>query len=198
MNIRTIFGVVALATVLNAEPITFTINGTGSGTVGATAFTDAAFTVTLTTDTTLIEPLGPSAFITPDVSGVGLNIAGFADGTFDDSWAILVAETGDAALSTPLEFDLINGNNAIFATYDLQSSLGPVSLNSPTTFGQFLNIPTSIGDVTINDSLANVTLTAVASDVPEPATLALTALGLLGLMRMRRRRTTCRSNLTHG
>jgi hypothetical protein len=132
MQIRTILGVFALATVLGAEPITFTINGTGTGLVDDTTITNAAFTFTLTTDTTLIGPGDAvGSLATPAVSNVGLSIAGIGDSTFNDPLDIFVVTDGSVGLTDPNQgVDLIDGRDAIFATYDLQSSLGPVSVNS--------------------------------------------------------------------
>jgi hypothetical protein len=59
---RVVFTILAAAlfcsfTQVQASPITYTITTTATGTLGASPFTDAAITLTLTGNTSAVEPL---------------------------------------------------------------------------------------------------------------------------------------------
>jgi hypothetical protein len=160
-----------------ADPIIFSIQGVGTGTVDTTAFTDAAFTFTVTSDTTLITAFadedGETGFQTPDVSGAGISIGGFGSGTFTDAEDIFVSNnTTYAGITDEGADDLLDGFNTSFATYDLQSSIGPLSMTSLEALNQFLDIPTSLGSVSFTLA-TGVLFTAATVVTPEPGTLVL-------------------------
>jgi hypothetical protein len=156
-----------------ADPIIFTIQGDGAGTVGSTAFNDAAFTFTVTTDTSLVTNFtlgdGQTGFEAPFVSGAGISIGGIGSGTFTDTESIYDNNT--------LHYvGITDAYNVSFQTYDLQSSIGPLPLDAETIELQFLNIPTSLGSVTFT---AATSVLFTATTVPEPGTLMLGAAGAL-------------------
>ncbi|MGB7761798.1 MAG: hypothetical protein WBL61_18340 [Bryobacteraceae bacterium] len=163
-----------------ADPIVFTIGGDATGTVDGTAFTDAAFTFTVTTDTSLIESYGGGGgdlgYETPFVAGAEISIAGFAPGTFSDTEQIFVSNTFSLVGITDFAAgDLLDGANSAFTTYNLQSSIGPVPLSDLEALGSLDVFPTSLGNVTL-DSATNVYFTAAPPIVtPEPETWALGA-----------------------
>jgi hypothetical protein len=164
-----------------ADPIIFTIQGDGAGTVGSTAFNDAAFTFTVTTDTSLVTNFtlgdGQTGFEAPFVSGAGISIGGIGSGTFTDTESIYDNNTlHSVGITDAVYADLLDGHNASFQTYDLQSSIGPLPLDADTIALQFLNIPTSLGSVTFT---AATSVLFTATTVPEPGTLVLGAAGAL-------------------
>jgi len=170
------------------EPIIFTIQGVGTGTVNSTPFTDAAFTFTVTTDTTLIETFtltsGDTGFETPEISGADISISGIGPGTFADPEQIFLDHTLHRAGITdflgtdPIPTDLLDGVNASFAPYDLQSSIGPLPLTDLVALDQFVDIPTSLGGVTFTLA-TDVFFTADTFVSPEPGTFVLAAGALL-------------------
>jgi hypothetical protein len=164
-----------------ADPIVFTIQGLGTGTVDSTPFSDAEFTFTVTTDTTLITPFSipetETGFETPFVSEAGISIDGFGTGTFTNEEQIFVSNTFAQAGITDSgsDLDILDGSNSAFSTYNLQSSIEltmpPVEpLPGP-------DVPTSLGNVIFTDA-SDVSFTA-SFLVPEPGTWVLCAAGAL-------------------
>lgn len=169
---------ITLAGALSAQPITFTFSGTGTGTLSTASFTysftNAEFTLTLSTDETLIQNSN-HAFFTPPVAGAGIQLTDFNFGTFTDNWQILNDQLNQLIEFTDsIHGTVLGGTNPAFASYNLQSALGPVCVTGPTTFGLFNSIPTSIGSVTLS-SVSNVCFTAIVgggtwSQIPSPPT----------------------------
>jgi hypothetical protein len=151
--------VVALAGALSAEPITFYFTGTCTAAVGPTTRWNVTFTLTLSTDTTQIQS-SPPAFFTLPVAGAGIDIQYLGSGTFTQAWQILDDQSnGLIEFTDSIHGTVLGGTNSTFLTYNLQSAIGPVVLNGPTTFGLFKNIPTTLGSVTISN-VSNVTFSA--------------------------------------
>lgn len=188
MLLRSVMVLLVLTASLGAAPITFSITGLATGAVDATPFTDAPFVFTLSTDTALITMFA-NGFRTPQIAGVALHIDGFGDGTFTNTQHVFDNTTNSSAgITDNVAGDLVHGRNPVFGTYHLQAAIGPVLLNDANTAEQFIDIPTSIGLVTF-ESVTNVTLTAVTT--PEPTTLGLTLLGIVGLyVRRQHQRST--------
>ncbi len=166
-----------------ADPIVFSIQGVGTGTVDTTAFNDVAFTFSVTTDTTLITTFayadGEAGFQTPEVSGAGITIGGVGSGTFTDAEDIFVSNTTTyAGITDAGTEDLLDGFNTSFSTYDLQSSIGPLPMTSLEALNQFVDIPTSLGSVSFTTA-TGVLFTAATGLTPEPGTLVLGAAGAL-------------------
>ena len=172
------------------DTIIFTIQGTGSGTVGSTAFNNAAFTFSVTTNTALITsftfPDGESGFETPAVSAAGITIGGFGSGTFTDEEQLFVSNTLNTVGLTDIasgggSMDLLDGTNTALGTYNLESSIGPLTLSDIVALNQFIDVATSLGSVTFT-AATNVVFTASEVQVPEPATWTLGGAGLAGLL----------------
>jgi hypothetical protein len=166
-----------------AVPITYSIKGIGSGTLDGTSFTDDLVSITIAGDTNNIVSLTSSVSknagpTTVSVAGVGTdtlpNIVDFVDRFPDEEF-----------FGTPTGSPFWEIDDSAFATYNLDTSIGPVSgppflSKTPTVTGSGGNFDLSVMG----------TSTFEADVVPLPATLPLfaTGLGAFGLLGWRRKR----------
>jgi len=198
MNGRAIFwGALAVAGWAGASPITFTISTTGSGSLGAATFTDATIVITAITDTTFIlngPPVtgnqgneSPEVGDTDTVTIVGLNTWTLTDPVlfYDDrTFGIVGALDYDAGINTLL--NLLDISGTAFSTYDLKSSIGPISDPLANGSGTFL-VPTSGGGLSFTTNSTNASFQAVTSATPEPGSLGLMLAGAIPLLIIVRR-----------
>jgi PEP-CTERM motif len=198
MKARVIFwGALAVTGWAGASPITFTISTSGSGSLGALAFTDATIVITDVTDTTFILNgpivIGNQGNQTPEVTDtdtvtiVGLNTWTLTDPVlfYDDrTFGIVGALDYDAGINTLL--NLLDISGTAFSTYDLKSSIGPISDPLANGSGTFI-VPTSGGTLSFTTNSTNASFQAVTSATPEPGSLWLMAIGAMGLHALRSR-----------
>jgi hypothetical protein len=150
-----------------ASPVTYTESATISGSLNGVGFTNKLFTVTGASDTTNIQ----NHFINPlvatfSVAGVGNGV--FPSTVFDNQPNAIAGFIDEASNG-----DILDTLNAAFASYDLSTSIGPITGPS-ITGGNFL---TSAGLLHIS-SAGDATFTAT---VPLPGALPLFATSLAGL-----------------
>jgi hypothetical protein len=164
---RTFLGLVVSAVLFcglgaaHADGITYTFDATGSGTLGDVAFVNAAFTITVSADTLAIVNCGSGVFSVDSLSA-DISITGFDTATiliptrvFDNnSVSVLGFSQGSCAGG-----DYLDISNAAFATYDLSTAIGPIFDPTPFAVGQFQNVPTSGGILTVS-SAQDVTFNA--------------------------------------
>lgn len=167
-----------------ASPITYVYDGFGTGILGGSPFTDAAFTITASADTDNITawpyasggPQNTHLSTLIDIAGLG----SFSITTPSHSW-ISALDTGRGGLGENLDGNWITLEEPALIGYGLDTVLGPVLENSPLHVNQFNNVATTGGALDFS-SISSVTFTAI----PEPATLIL--LGLGGLVAVRPKR----------
>jgi hypothetical protein len=186
-----------------AVPITYTETATVTGTLGATAFTNALVTVTLSSNTSTITA-GPAPFtsllINPGSATV--NVAGLGTFTFTGPIEVLstfndvVTLGGSGVLIAQLDnpagtsvTGILGQQNPAFLGYNLQGPFGPFTSAGGALSGSDPSalFPTTGGLLRLTSPLSTATFTATGG-VPEPTSILLLGTGLLGLISLRRRR----------
>lgn len=195
-------GVLSWATPGQAAAITYTTVSTASGTLGGTPFTNALVTVTLTGDTTGVEP---SIFAPGWLQNIGtatLSVAGGGTATFNspNGYAALLADFGGPVLGI-IEFDNLartsfTGITGTFgpslAGYNLMGPLGPLTgpgigiATQPD--GTPVTYDTTAGALRLTSGNDLATLTVRVTAVPEPELLSLLLVGSIGSVAARLRR----------
>jgi uncharacterized protein (TIGR03437 family) len=174
-----------LAPAAFATQMVYTFTGTATGTVGATAFTNAELTVSVSADSSTVGLSSGSYSVNATASNTAIYIAGVGSGGFTDWMTIQTAPGFNGSVffsheGSPLITitDQALGTNAL-ASYDFSTPIGPLGpqATNPST-PDWVNIPTSLGSLTVT-SETNVTFqVAVAS--PITYTFSGTATGKAG------------------
>jgi hypothetical protein len=152
-----------------AVPITYTFSGTGgTGTVGATPFTNAAYTITLTGDTTAVT----KTFRFENVTTATMKIAGIGTATITEAVGIFDTHGFSALGFARTGADLLNVADPAFGTYSLTANLGPISGLTPFALSQFTALASTLGPITMPSS-GPVTFQATVGVRALPAILEL-------------------------
>ncbi|MDF7807305.1 hypothetical protein P4E94_07645 [Pontiellaceae bacterium B12219] len=183
-----ILATVLICGITQAEIITATVTGSGSGTLGVNAFTDSAFTWTISYDTANVyEPFGEatSIYLNPTVSEI--TVAGLASASVTLEHGVLTAPNDLAFVFTPVIMTgTAQGANILAVTDPTKPSWDGTSAYSASggiaaVFTLFSNITTSQGALTMTTGEVD-SFTAI----PEPATIAFIGLFGGGLLVVRR------------
>src|ERR1700737_2021820 len=111
---RSVFCAFLMASVGTAAPLTVTMTGTGSGTLGGTAFNNAAFSFTVSGDTTHLQVphCCPGDIDTNQGTPTTFSIAGFSIGTLTDTQAIWTDKFGTVGIAHFSDGDMIDLNSS--------------------------------------------------------------------------------------
>lgn len=185
-----VLAVVVMVFVVSAEAtlLTFTHEGTGSGTLDGELFPALDFVITATGDTGDRLSLGIGNGWWINHISASISIDGLGDFDFLTGTRTFVnndSSTVGFSRANPEEdgWDLFNGpTDAVFNTWDMLGPIGPISgLGHLFQWGVFPQINTTEGILFFDDdSEVGATFTAT----PEPGTMVL--LGLGGLMLRRK------------
>ncbi len=163
MNGKLLFAGLLLTALAGADPLTVTISGTGSGSVGGNAYNSAAFTFTFESDTNLITTPSccTTAFTTPGGTPATFWIAGIGSGTLTGDQAVFANPSPNELAAGIWHYnvsDWLSASSNAFANYRLSTSLGPVSSSMAFAFND--SFPSSMGTLTLS-SVSGVTYKAV-------------------------------------
>jgi hypothetical protein len=174
---RALLGLIActVSAVCVAVPINIQVTGTGSGTLGAQAFTNAAFTVAWVSDTSGVF-LQVGTPVTA-AANAPINIAGQPAASFT-SPGVHIFQNSVVGFSQGTGPDLIGywQDNGYSLTSGAQ--FGPATIATDSVISQFVNIPTTQGNLTFT-SMSNITLQITPNAVPTLGEWGLLLLGVV-------------------
>jgi hypothetical protein len=174
----------SLFTTAQAAPITYTVTGNLSGELDFTPISNAAFTWTITSDTSLLKTLGQGGHGRPALTE-SLTIAGFGTLTPVDQIFAEAAPLFHSFVFTDNSEEAGIGFNAPqLGSYDGLTSIGPL----PVSLSGTSLLTTAQGTIffeSVSDMLFEAT---TAPAVPEPISITLVCAGLAGIGFLSRRR----------
>lgn len=172
-----------------ATAITYVDQAVATGTLGSNAFTNLLVTITFDGDTSNFTCLSTTVLCGTGVGTAIVTVAGIGTATFvtdsygtfrDNSGALGKVGIGDFTDNA----SILDTQNPALAAYNLTTSVGPVSgtslIRSDITFD------TSLGSFNLQSVNGN-TSTFSATIAPEPRSLALFSIGMLGILLLERR-----------
>lgn len=172
---------VGLAQPVSAQTLKYVFTGTASGTVGDMSFANATLTVSTIGDTSTVVFTTPINRLNVPPGGSSFSIGGVGSGTFTDATYVFDNQTtfggsvgfGDPSLPLGFCCDIIQihddafESNNVFATYDLKSPIGPLGFVTDPSLSDWVNVPTSLGNMTVT-SYTNVSFTASSPNFVTP------------------------------
>jgi hypothetical protein len=154
----------------DATQITYTDQGTISGSLGASAFTNALVTVSFTGDTANVT--GGLGFWSNSVGTATVTVAGVGTATFTDSMFAFDNQSARfAGIASQAGSVLDTDTSPLFDTYDLKTAIGPVT--GAVFFRPDLTYGTTLGSLHFASVTGDTTFTATTgvAAVPEPSTI---------------------------
>jgi hypothetical protein len=170
-----------------------------SGSLGGVVFSNAAYTITMPSDTANIGD-GQALFGVPfpvyfndGVTGIGsIEIAGVGTATFTNALGLIALDQRTFGGTTQIGFRLDKGSVGslpfISGDFDAWDLTAPYSRTAPADPTMPLNIDmgTSMGALRLTGISGNLTFTTSAIPEPSRALLSMAGLGILAMRRRRR------------
>jgi uncharacterized protein (TIGR03437 family) len=168
-----------------ATQMVYIFTGTATGTAGGTAFTGANLIVSISADSSTAGGGPGGYYVGADAGNAAIYIGGVGSGVFTDGMSIQTSTGFNGSLffshqGTPLIeiSDQALGTN-VLAGYNLATPIGPLGpLATNPSMVDWLNIPTSLGPITLSSQTGVTFQAAVAS--PITYTFSGTATGTAG------------------
>ena len=188
-----------LSATAQASSAIYTLSGTGTGSLDAIPFSDVAFTITSTADTTNIVLGTPFGFwVVPDFATT-ISVSGIGSATFTiPTETFINFEVGATGITAPDQhIDILGIKNAAFFSYDLNSPQGYTLSSSVSQVTGPSYIPSPSLGFTFETTAGVFYMSSVSSVsyqadvVPEPSICALLSMGLIGLTFLGRVHKTC-------
>ncbi len=156
---------VGLAQPGSAQTLKYVFTGTASGTVGNTSFTNAPLTVSTIGDTSTVM-FTFAYFLNVPPGGASFSIGGVGSGTFNNGTYVFdnqnltafggsVGFGGAGGVGDIIQIHDMDFGSTVFASYDLKSAIGPLGFVTDPSVADWVNLPTSLGNMTIT-SYTNV------------------------------------------
>jgi hypothetical protein len=178
---------------MQASPIIYQFNAIGSGSLGGNSFDNAAITITANTDTSQIFTYSPGILHVPNLSAT-VYIAGLGTATFDNTRDFVNQNTGAGISDGVLGYDILAVATRSIGTYDLSTSIGPLS--GQAAFNVGVAFGTTEGDFILTSASSGI-FQATIEPVPEPSACMILGFGAVGLLTFKRAKGESRCDPDH-
>jgi len=180
-----------LSIAAHASPITLTFAATDANlTLGNTAYDGVSFSVSMSADTINIDTskYGPSTPVYDSLLAT-MSISGGPSVTFP-VYVFSNQEVQAVGFGDTVHYDLfdVNDPGVGLSAYGLTTAFGPISSSDVSALNQWSNLATSGGTMTVSSVALGTFEATMGSSVPEPGTLGLLGVGLVGLLLTSRKR----------
>ena len=168
-------GAISAATPSLANPVTYTMEFIGTGTLGTSSFTQADVTLTMENDTDNIVPdltQTPPLYEINGPATVSINGVTSTPAMFTDTIQVY---TDSASLvgfyDANLGFDIVDLFSSSFSGYEL-GAIGPITDTAQLGLPNIPQFPTDAGNLILsglgNGTTSDATFTATVAAIPEP------------------------------